>query len=115
MKITVGVADAVLGTITSAPWGLTFDGPEKEVLRHMAEEYRDLGLGDGRIVRRMLGRLQGYTWAAEVDEGEPGRTAGPGPRPETARAAVPGTEAGACGGVRFCPIEIDDSWLDAVG
>jgi hypothetical protein len=46
----------------------------------------------------MLDRFQGYTWAAEVGEGEPDR------------AAAPGTEAGA-----VCPIEIDDSWLDAAG
>jgi hypothetical protein len=51
----------------------------------------------------MLERLQGYTWAAEVNEGGPGR------------AAARGTDAGAAGGVTFAPIEIDDSWLDAAG
>jgi hypothetical protein len=115
MKITVGVADTVLGTITSTPRGLSFDGPEKEVLGHMAEQYRGQGPGDERVVRRMLERLQGYTWADEVTEGEPGQAAGPGPRPETPRAAVPGAEAGAGGGIRFRPIEVDDSWLDAAG
>jgi hypothetical protein len=103
MKVAVGVIDAVLGTVTLTPRGLEIDGPEREALGRLVEGFRSPGLDDEGVLRRMLDRLQGYTWAAEVDEG--------GPCPDAAR----GTEAAAAGGVTFGPIEIDDSWLDAAG
>jgi hypothetical protein len=103
MKIAVGVIDAVLGTVALTPRGLEIDGPEKEALRRLVRDFRSTSRDDEEVLWRMLDRLQDYTWGAEVDEGEPGR------------AVALGTEAGAGGGVRFCPIEIDDSWLDAAG
>jgi hypothetical protein len=69
-------------------------------------------VGDQAVLERMLARLQGYTWAVEVNEGEPGQAAGPDRAHEASRSAIPDTGAGPDGGV-FCPIEWDDSWLDA--
>jgi hypothetical protein len=106
MKIAVGVIDAVLGTVALTPRGLEIDGPEKETLEHLVQDFRTTGLDDQEVLQRMLARLQGYTWAAEINEDEPGRAADPGSRPATPR--------GAAGGIQLSPLEIDDSWLDAV-
>jgi hypothetical protein len=102
MKLAVGVIDAVLGTVALTPRGLEIDGPERQTLERLVQGFRSPGLDDEGVLRRMLERLQGYTWAAEVNEEGPGR------------AAARGTDARA-GGVTFAPIEIDDSWLDAAG
>jgi hypothetical protein len=115
MKVAVGVIDAVLGTVTLTPRGLEIEGPEREILGRLVRDFRSASRDDEEVLRRMLDRLQGYTWATEVNEGGPGRAAGPADRPETPRAAASDPEAGAAGGVTLAPIEIDDSWLDAAG
>lgn len=87
------------------PRGLEIDGHERKTLERMVQDFRSPGLGDREVVERMLAGLQGYTWAVEVDEGDSGLASAPGPRQEGTR--------GADGGCGFCPIETDDSWLDA--
>jgi hypothetical protein len=69
MKIEVGVADAVLGTVAFSPQGLKVDGPEKDVLAAMVARFRSVATSDKEAVERMLKRLQGYTWAEEVPAG----------------------------------------------
>jgi len=73
MTIQVGVADAVLGTITLTPQGLRCEGPEKRTLERLADDYRHVGLSDRCVIDRMLQELDGDTWAVELPEDKPAR------------------------------------------